>query len=48
MIIDNTDESIDRIIMSNDGTGSGLSIPSILISKLDGEKLKNYIEQNPS
>jgi hypothetical protein len=39
IIYDNSDENIDNIIMSDDGTGGGLRIPSMMISKSDGEKL---------
>jgi len=30
--------------MSDDGTGNGIRIPSMLISKSDGEKLINWLE----
>jgi hypothetical protein len=34
--------------MSDDGTGSGIKIPSMLISKADGEILKNFLlKQDP-
>lgn len=36
IIVDNTNESIDSIIMSDDHTGAGIRIPSMLISKKDG------------
>lgn len=32
ILIDNTDENVDNIIMSDDGTGGGIRIPSMLIS----------------
>lgn len=44
MIIDNTDEDINRIIMSDDTTGTGIKIPSMLISKKDGLKLKQFMQ----
>jgi hypothetical protein len=43
IIIDNTEESVDQIILSDDGTGGGISIPSMLISKKDGLKIINYL-----
>lgn len=43
IIIDNQEENVDGIIMSDDGTGGGLKIPSMLISKKDGEKLLKFI-----
>jgi hypothetical protein len=36
IVIDETDEDIDSIVMSDDGTGAGIRIPSMLISKIDG------------
>lgn len=47
VIIDNTDENIRNVIMSDDGTGSGIRIPSMLISKKDGEILKKFLTQQP-
>lgn len=31
--------------MSDDGTGSGIRIPSMLIGKEDGKRLVNYMEK---
>lgn len=36
IIYDNREENVDDIIMSDDGTGGGLRIPSMLISKNAG------------
>lgn len=36
IIIEDREEEIDDIVMSDDGTGGGIKIPSILISKRDG------------
>lgn len=33
--------------MSDDGTGSGIRIPAVLISKADGEKLRNFLINKP-
>ena len=30
--------------MSDDGTGAGIRIPSVLIGNADGQKLKKFIE----
>lgn len=43
IIFDNTDEDVENIVMSDDGTGGGIRIPSMLISKEDGKKLKDFI-----
>ena len=43
IVVDNTDEDINEIVMSDDGSGSGIRIPSMLISKSDGEKLINFM-----
>ena len=41
LIIDNKDfENPLSVIPSDDGTGAGILIPTILIGKTDGEKLK--------
>lgn len=40
VIIDNKPgEMVDHIIMVDDGTGAGINIPSVLISKKDGDRL---------
>lgn len=36
IVVDNSDEDIKNVIMSDDGTGAGIRIPSVLISKKDG------------
>jgi len=43
VVIDNQEENINNVIMSDDGTGAGLNIPSMMISKKDGDVLKEYI-----
>ena len=43
IINDNDDRSIKDIIMSDDGTGAGIRIPSMLISKKDGKLLKDFL-----
>ena len=44
IIIDNTLENVNNIIMSDDGTGNGITIPSMLISKKDGLRLIDFIQ----
>jgi len=44
IIIDNTEESVDSIIMSDDGTGAGIRIPGLLINKKDGDKLLHFLK----
>ena len=39
IIIDNNLELIDEVLMSDDGTGGGIRIPSMLIGQNDGGKL---------
>ena len=46
LIIDNRDENIENVIMSDDGTGSDIIIPTIMISKEDGEKIKEFMKRN--
>jgi len=48
IIIDNTDETVDSIIMSDDGTGAGIRIPGLLISKVDGDKLMKFLKSATS
>ena len=33
IVVDNSDEDINQIVMSDDGSGSGIRIPAMLISK---------------
>lgn len=46
VIIDNTDENVHNIVMSDDGTGSGIKIPSMLIDRKTGKMLTNFLTQN--
>lgn len=45
IIIDNRAEMIDEVLMSDDGTGNGIRIPSMLIGQNDGNKLIKWFEQ---
>lgn len=47
IIIDNKYENIDSIIMSDDGNGGSVHIPSVLIGKSDGNKVIKYIKAHP-
>lgn len=44
IIVDDQSENVDDIVMSDDGTGAGVRIPSILISKKDGKKLMDFLK----
>jgi hypothetical protein len=44
IIIDNKPEMIDEVLMSDDGTGGGIRIPSMLIGQNDGKKLVEWFE----
>jgi hypothetical protein len=43
VIIDDTFEDINKVIMSDDGTGTGIRIPSMLIGKKEGQILKDFL-----
>lgn len=45
IIFDSTEEAVENIIMSDDGTGDGILIPGVLITKEAGEKLFNFMEK---
>lgn len=46
IVIDNEEkEDPDSIIMSDDGSGAGIRIPSMIISKADGDKLLDFLKQ---
>jgi hypothetical protein len=47
IVIDTSDEDIEKVVMTDDGTGAGIRIPSMLISKDDGEKLIKYLKTAP-
>lgn len=42
-----TSEDVQRIIMADDGYGDSVKIPSLLISRFDGEKLLTNVQQGP-
>ena len=43
IIVDTNKENITRIVMSDDGSGAGLRIPAVLVSKEDGDKLIDFM-----
>jgi len=43
IVVDNTNEDVDSIVMSDDGSGSGIRIPSMLISRRDGDKIIKFM-----
>ena len=45
IIIDDSDEVIENVIMSDDGTGGGIRIPSMLVGKSDGKKLIDFLKR---
>ena len=42
VVVDNKVENVTNVIMGDDGTGSGIRIPAMLIGKSDGQILKDY------
>ena len=42
VVIDNVYENITNVIMGDDGTGTGIRIPSMLIGKEDGAILRDF------
>jgi hypothetical protein len=46
IIIDNVHkENVTRIVMSDDGSGAGLRIPSMMINNADGEKILKFMQE---
>jgi hypothetical protein len=45
IIIDDGDDDIEGVVMSDDGTGGGIRIPSMIISKKNGKKLIDFIKR---
>ena len=44
IIIDNKNEDVEDITLSDDGTGQGIRIPAMLISKDEGQRLKEFLK----
>lgn len=45
IIVDDSEEDIETIVMSDDGTGGGLRIPAMLVGKTDGKKLIDFLKR---
>ena len=43
IIVDNKNEDITDLVLSDDGTGQGIRIPAILVNKHEGEQLKQFL-----
>lgn len=46
VVIDNKTEDIEKAVMGDDGTGTGIRVPSMLIGKEHGKKLKEFALSN--
>ena len=48
VIIDDSFEDVSKVIMSDDGTGTGIRIPAMLIGRKEGQILKDFLtKQTP-
>ena len=45
IVIDDHSENVDSVLMSDDGTGGGIRIPSMLIGSVDGDKLVSWFKK---
>jgi hypothetical protein len=48
VIVDNLFEKTSHIIMADDGHGASIHIPSIFISKVDGDQIVDYLKSQSS
>jgi hypothetical protein len=48
VIIDDSFEDVNKIIMSDDGTGTGIRIPAMMIGKKEGQILKDFLTKQPA
>jgi hypothetical protein len=48
VIIDDSFEDVSKVIMSDDGTGTGIRIPAMLIGKREGQLLKDFLLKQPA
>lgn len=46
LIVNDNDEDVSNMIMADDGTGKDIYIEAVLISKADGDKIKQFISEN--
>ena len=44
IVVNNNDLDVSKLVMSDDGTGNGIQIPSVLIGKRDGQKIIDFLE----
>ena len=44
IVIDSSLEDIETIVMSDDGTGAGIRMPSMLISRQDGQVILDFLQ----
>lgn len=44
IVIDSSSEDISKVVMTDDGSGAGIRMPSMLISKKDGKILIDFLE----
>ena len=47
VIIDDSVEDVNKVIMSDDGTGTGIRIPAMLIGRKHGQILKDFLTKQP-
>ena len=48
IIIDNKEsDDLNRLVLTDDGTGSGLNIPTAMIGKEEGEAILGYMKDFP-
>jgi len=47
IIVDNKGENVSNIIMADDGHGTSINIPTILIGKSDGQTIKTFMKESP-
>ena len=45
VVVDSRVENVTNVIMGDDGTGTGIRIPSMLIGKTDGEMLIEFAKE---
>lgn len=48
IVINNNNDDVKNLYMMDDGNGEVIYIPSVIISKKDGEEILNYLKNNPS
>lgn len=46
LIINNEDDDIDQLVMADDGTGADIYIPTVMITKKDGEIIEKFMRDS--